>query len=600
MRSMKLARGVPASLLPALTLAAALAACAGRASSGVQAGTGGSKGSSCNNHPCPIPIPTSLVLAVEIDPPASSLTAGTAGLTEIPSKDLNQSNGPVRLVADPLVAVTATFNASSNAPVPSTAQIELDVPSVIPGRPDLVFQTSASSAGSSSAATAQLSIPQTPVMNMERGTLSLVPLPPSDQQSPPYSAPPLKCNGMDGGCTLDPKTPQLAVDLPSDNFSISGALTGALNGADTFVVRAYQGGIQVSNAPVTTSDGSSFFLAIPSAVAAAGGQVTVQISPQSPNDAQFVFDPFTVPNPPPTNLSLGTASLAPYQKPNQFNLSVVTNDAAQTPVGAALVQIQTNLGSSSSSGQSYPGSTQFARSATTNAQGIASLSLLPGTQDVTIKYTAVVIPPAGSPYATSCSLVSVNKAGATGVSTPSAPGIGPATVSKRAVVSGRVDDSSGHPVAGVAITATPGSEPVSACAGMTATTAAPASTTTDSQGNYSLFLDPGTADRPVTYQLDYDPPAGSSVPRFTESVLVSDDPSTLPPHNVPLPAGGLVEGLVTDASQPPNPLPSATVRLFQTQCSSYPGAQCSTPPQLRGQAITDSAGHFQIVVWLDP
>ncbi len=591
---MKRARLLPTSLLLPLALTAALGACAGRSSGGGLVGTGGSTGGSCHTIACVPKILTPLDMAIEIDPPAGS----GSGVTETLSKELDQTNGTVSIVADPIVAVTATFTAASNAPVPSNANILLEIPSLIPGRPDLTFQASASPAGAPSAATTQLSVSKGPITAMATGTLSLIPLPPSDQQSPPYSSPPLKCNGTDGGCTLDPKAPQLAVDLPSDNFSISGALTGALSAADTFVVRAYQGGIQVSNAPVTTSDGSSFFLTLPSAVAAAGGQVTVQISSQSPNDAQFVFDQFTVPSPPPTKLSLGTVSLAPYQKPNQFNLSVVTNDAAHTPVTAALVQMQTNLGSGSSSGQPpYRGSTQFAHSGTTNGQGIASLSLLPGTQDLTINYTAIVIPPPGSPYATSCSSVLVDKAGAANVNTPGAPSIGPATVSSRTLLSGRVEDNAGQGVANVAVTATPVSGSVSGCTG---TPAQPANTTSDSQGSYSLPLDPGTYDQPVTYQLDFDPPAGSSAPRFTEPAVAVTDSAPTEPHDIRLPPGGLLAGLVTDASQPPKPLPSATVRLFQPQCSSYPGAQCSTPPQLRGQAITDSAGHFQIVVWLDP
>jgi hypothetical protein len=503
---MKLARRISVSLLPPLALTAALGACAGRAASGGDVtGTGGGGGTSCKTAVCAAPVVTPLLLAIEIDPVAGS----GAGLTEKLSQDLDQSYGPVSLAADKLVAATATFNASSNTPVPSNANILLDLPSAIPGRPDLTFQASAS-VSSSSAATAQLTIPQGPITHMAAGTLSLIPLPPADQQSPPYSSP----------VTLN-TIGQLVADLPSDNFSIGGGLLGSLMKApNTFVARAYQGGIQVSNA-VLTDAGGSYLLTLPSAVAEAGGQVTVQLSPQSAMDALFVWDSFTVPNPPPTKLSLGTVMLAPYQATNTFNLPVLTADAPQSPVSGVLVQMQTNLGSSTSNGQPpYKGSTQFARSGTTNAQGIASLSLLPGSQSVTIEYTAVVVPPPGSPYATSCSSIPVDKAGATSVNTPSAPAIGPATVSRRTVLSGRVEDNSGHSVASVAITATPMSGSVSGCIG---TTAAAASTTTDDQGNYSLPLDPGTHDQPVTYQLDFDPPPVSSAPRFTQPAVAVDD-----------------------------------------------------------------------------
>ncbi len=584
---MKLACGSSTSLLLPLALTAVLAGCAGSGAAQISTGTGGSTGGSCQTITCVPKIVTPLGLAVEIAPPASS----GAGLTENLNPKLDQSSGPVSLVADAQIPVTATFTASSNAPVPTNANIVLDIPSIIPGRPDLIFQASASPTGAPAASTAQLSIPQGPITAKTTGTLSLIPLPPSDQQSPPYSS----------QVTLDPNEQPvvLAAGLPTDNFSISGALSGALSTVDSFVARAYQGGLQVSNAPVAVADGSSsFFLAIPAAVAKAGGLVTVQLSPQSPNDALFVFDPFTVPNNPvPTTLSLGKVSLAPYQAPNQFSLSVVTNDAAKSPVSNVFVQLQTNLPGSLTQ-QPHPGSTQFSRSGTTNGQGIASLSLLPGSQDVTIAYTALVIPPRGSPYATTCSTVKVDKAGAAGVSTPGAPPIGPATVSRRTVLSGRVENSGGYPVANVAVTATPVAGSVSGCPG---TSAQPASATTDSQGNYSLPLDPGTTGQPVTYQLDFDPPADSSAPRFTQPAVAVDDSAPTLPHDVTLPPGGLVAGIVMDSSSPPNPLPSATVRLFQPspQCSSYSGSPCSTPPLLRGQAVTDSSGQFQIVVWLD-
>jgi hypothetical protein len=588
---MKLVRTIAAPLLPSLALTAALAGCAGASAGGAAGGPGGSMGrggsgvSACQPSNCPkaVPISTSLVLAVEIDPPA-----GSAGVTELPSKDLNQSNGPVSLVADSLVTVTATYNASSNASVPAVANILLDIPSAIVGRPDLTFQASVSQSGAPAASVAQLSLPQGPITRMATGTLSLIPIPPSDQQSPPYSS----------AVTLN-SSGQLVANLPTDNFSITGALlNSALKSPDTFIARAYQNGIQVSNAATTASDGS-YALTLPAVVATVGNpSLTIQLAPQSSNDPEFVFGPFAVPNPAPNKISLGTVTLAPFlQQLNQYNLPVVSNDSTQTPISGALVQMQTNLGSSNSNGQPpYPGSTQFGRSATTNAQGVASFSLLPG-NPTAISYTAIVTPPPGSPYATTCTALSVG-IGASSPTAPSAPTIQPgATVSKRTVLSGWVEDSMGRPVPKVAVTATPGNQPVSACAGMTTTTAAPASTTTDSQGNYTLFLDPGTPGDPVIYQLDYDPPAGSYVARYTQIGLPVDDGTTEIPGDVYLQEGGLAAGMVTDSNQ--NPLPSATVRLFQTRCPSGDRA-CAMPPWLCGQAVTDATGHFQTVVWIPP
>jgi hypothetical protein len=582
---MKPARRTFASLWPPLALTAALAACAGvkSGSSNQSTGTGGSGGNSCRTSVCPEPVLDALLLAVEIAPPVGS----GAGVTELLSKDFNQSNGPTSLAADQLVAVTATFTASSNAPVPSNANILLDLPSLIPGRPDLSFQASASLAPSGTSSSATLAIPQGLTTRSASGTLSLIPLPPADQQSPPYSSP----------VVLGPYASALVAGLPTDNFSIRGTLADSVDKALSpgFVVRAFQGGTQVSSAPITGTDGS-YLLYLPSAVAAAAMPLplTIQLSPQTSTDAFFVFPAVPVPNPLPTTINLGAVMLAPYQKPpNQFNVNVATSAATPSPVSGAVVQMQTDLGTS---GQPpYQGDTQFARSATTNNTGTASLSLLPGNANAAIGYSVVVVPPPGSVSATTCTTIQV-PAGMGGVTTTSAPALGPVTVGARTLVSGQVTDSDGHPVANVAITATPGTEAVSSC---TSTTAAPASTTTDVQGNYSLALDPGTQDNPVHYQLDFDPPSGSSAPRYTVTgFAVDDSTSTIPSNNLRLPVGGLVAGRVTDSSTPPVPLQSATVRLFKAQCSSTVG--CMAAPSLRGQAVTDANGNFHIVVPLIP
>ena len=71
----------------------------------------------------------------------------------------------------------------------------------------------------------------------------------------------------------------------------------------------------------------------------------------------------------------------------------------------------------------------------------------------------------------------------------------------------------------------------------------------------------------------------------------SDSGQTLR-HDVPLPAAGLVTGFafVPGGKQP---LTSATIRIFEPRCT---GADCTTPPWLRGQTVTDGNGQFQIVV----
>jgi hypothetical protein len=235
----------------------------------------------------------------------------------------------------------------------------------------------------------------------------------------------------------------------------------------------------------------------------------------------------------------------------------------------------------------YPGTTSFGRTAVTNSDGTAALSLIPASGSYTGAYDLVAVPPAGSTWATTCSdpkHPALAMAGANSVTTPGAPPLATLTLNPRPTLMGTVTDANGRPVANVAITATPGGDPTGNCP---STPAAPGKATTNGQGAFTLPLDPGV------YQLDYDPPAGSASPRDTETgVSVTGTGSVS--HGRRLPAGGLVSGtVVTDGG---DLLPSATVKLFQVQCSGISSPPCAPPPLLIGQGVTDAKGHFQIVV----
>ncbi len=577
-----------AVLLTALILSGALGGCAGSASADFPGtGTGGSTGGyGCSTADCVPPLSTPLSLDVEIDPPTGSALATTALLDQ----DLIQGTQVLTFQADDQSFVTATVNASSNTPVPTSAEVLLDIPSTIPGRPDLSFQATAvvtdtGTGGISSACTAQLAVPRGVVSAGSKGTLSLIPLPPADQQSPPYSFSVELMNGQ--VLALTPTGQPSPLTLPLDNFDISGKLHDSVDNVPgiSFVARAFQGSVQVSSAQPTAGDGS-YVLVLPSAVAVSGAGVTIQLTPQGPNDPWFVFvPPISLPSAPPFGFSLGTVRMSAYTPINQYNV-LVEGLADQVRVSGAQVQAKAMLGTfTPSSSSSYPGTTNFARTGMTDSNGIAAMSLLPSNSS--FNYDFVVVPPAGSPYATACFLNIPIPAGAT-LNTPSAPPTGPLQVPQRAVMAGRVTDASSRPVANAVIAATPQSGTVAGC---TSTPAAPASTTTDGNGNYSLPLDPGTKDQPVTYQLDVDPPVDSVAPRLTDVISISNATSFT--HDVKLLPGALVEGVVTDSSQPPARVSSATVRLFERKCSSNP---CSTPPVLRGQGITGLDGTFQIVI----
>jgi hypothetical protein len=559
-------------LVPGLILAAVAAGCAANGASGLQgSGSGGSGVGDCQSTICLPTIFNAMTLAAEVNPPAKS----DATLTEIPSLVVGVGS-PINLTTDTPSSVAVTFVAASGGTVPANANILLDVPSQIPGRPDLAYQQTAipgaAPTGSGSAATAQVVVPQKLLTNGSTGKLSLLPFAPDDQQTPPYSF------------VVALTSAGLPVEtLPSDNLPVSGTLNNSVLKPPTvtFVARAFQRGTLVSNAPPVTSNGD-FQLVIPAAVATVGSPVTIQLTPQSQFDPWFIFTPFQLSGSSGPAISLGTVKLGAYTPVSQFNVLVQGTDGSR--VSGAVVQAQTNLGGgSTSSSPTYNGTTSFAQSGMTDTNGTVVLSLIPANGGYSGAYDLVAVPPAASPWATTCSDPNMPPK-AVGSGNVTSAGGQPLTTLKldpRPWLTGTVTDANGRGVAGMAITATPGGDPTGNC---TSTPAAPGSTTTDYLGSFTLPLDPGT------YQLDYDPALGSAAPRLTESGVQVAGTSTVR-HDVRLPRAGLVLGTVVSASG--DRLPNATVKLFQPQCSSSP---CPTPPLLRGQAVTDSTGYFQIVV----
>jgi hypothetical protein len=565
-------------VLVLLTLAAlSLQGCAGVGSSSgsspgaggsVFTGSGGASGVHCTTAMCVSPVSVHLTWAVEIDPSSEQSSAATE---ENPAIDLYGGGKPLDLVAAQPTTVSVSFTAPTGASVPSAANVVLTIPSLIPGRPALTFQAPTAGASTGMSA-ATLTVPNDRLSST--ATLALVPLPPADQVSPPRSFSAVLAN-------------DIPVNIPTDDLTVRGTLLSAIAKAptSTFVARAFQGGAQVSNAPPTASADGTFQLVVPSAAAAAN-PLTIQLTPQSLTDPWFVSNPVSLPSSPSVQ-SFAPIMLPAYLNVNQFNLVVESADTS-AKVSGAVVTAQATIGTSAAGTTGLAGTTEFARSGTTDTNGIGSLSLLPGSANTPVPYVITVTSPANSPYASQCVGSIGVKSGGSTVNVASAPSLTPTPVmlATRAVLTGTVSDSLGYAVANVSVTATPRPVAPGACA---AAATSASSTTTDAGGIFQLPLDAGT------YQLDYDPPSGSSAPRFTDPVdfVVGDSESgqTLR-HDVPLPAGGLVEGMafVFGGTQP---LTSATIRFFEPRCS---GADCTTLPWLRGQTVTDGNGQFQIVV----
>ncbi|HZL19509.1 MAG TPA: carboxypeptidase-like regulatory domain-containing protein, partial [Polyangia bacterium] len=495
------------------------------------------------------------------------LNSAPAAFTELPSVAFDASG--LSLPADSPKSVEVTFGGGAvGNPVPTTANLVLTVPSLIPGRPDLVFENAAAFDAPSSTISGSLSLPAA-TMGRASATLQLIPLSPADQQSPPASF----------SVTV---ATSLTETLPTNVLPMSGTLLSALNAppSATFVARAFLAGTQVSNAPLTASDGTFQLLLAP---AAAGSLVTVELTPQSQSGADPWYTSSALD--PAMNRTLPPIMLPAYSSPNAFTLTVQDANDPTTPVGGAFVRAQVILGSGSA------GTTNFQAAGTTSLPmahgggGTVTLSLLPGTFQTPLEYDLTVIPPASSFYATQCFQAVAVQAGGTANAPSSLVAIG---LTRRPVLTGTVTDATGRPVANVAITATAGPASTGGC---TDTPAVSSSTIADSNGNFSLPLDPGS------YRLDYDPPAGASVPRLTETAFTIPATGVVQlTHDVALPVAALVRGTVLGPDGAP--LPSATVRIFRVLCTGQDDCfgPTRTAPELLAQTVSDGSGNFQAVV----
>ncbi len=558
-------------LLPLVALLSLAACSAGKDSPGspYDGGTGGprcssdqqcSSNSACIAGACTMRAGTVPGWAIEVRPlgnPAAAITERTS----IPS------SGDVD--ADLNVTVSITFVASTNpvpasaTPVPTSANVVVSVPSAIPGRPELTFET-----GVVNDLSKPLMLP-VPQGVLSRGAIvQLIPAPPADQQSPPLSF------------TIPPQTGNdIRLTIPDDNRWIHGTLHDAVDDVPMrpYVARAYQQGRLVSNIAnimgrsannqLPAADGT-FSLAVPAALAS--NPVTIELSPQgtSASDPWITHDPLTLTMSMQqgNTLDIGIIRLPAYQVPQPFQVAVRGGDIDQPPVLNALVRAVTDLTPQAD------GTARFLRDGITDGQGLASLSLIPGMIDAGRTYQIAVVPPAGAPFSSRC-LPDAQVMG--GMTTQLAPIVVP----RRQRLSGTVSSAGGSPVAELTVTAS--RDPATAAVCATATGPTATSATTDTFGRFELWLDPGI------YQLDYVPAAGSAVPRHTEfDVGVSGDVV----RSVHLPAGVLIEGTVRAPDG--QKLQYATVRIFEPRCVT---AGCTPPPLLRAETLTDADGHYRVV-----
>jgi hypothetical protein len=488
--------------------------------------------------------------AIEVAPPSESNAAPT---------EIIRYTAPAAafdLVAGAESTLTVTVAGDSPALPLSAAHLVVSAPATIPGRPDLSFETELLPAHDAGPPSFSLQVPK--ALIGRAGRLEMLPLAPADAAYGPVRA----------NATIDT---QLEVQLPPKRLTVRGRLVSALGDPKAgFTARAFAGSDLVSNVVVTGADGVFTVLVPAPSDAAAPPAVTIEIDPATTVAAPRFSSKAMVVS---ANTDLGDVTLPAFAQPNVYHFVVHGALDEGQPIAGAVVRAWTLLGDDTA------GRTDFIRAARTDDMGGVSLGLIPGTTNALRVYDVAVAPPPESPYGLRCIAEFPLSSGGTDRAPATLP---PIVLQRRTVVSGTISDHDGARAAGVMVlatrTAADGSTPCTPSVG-----SAPATTTTDDTGTFALALDSGL------YRLDLDPPAGSPLPRLTQTnVVVPSTPGMTTWHAVTLPAGAVVEGTVRGPDGMPVPL--AAVRFFE------PAASVTAEPALRAQTRADMQGHYRAVI----
>jgi hypothetical protein len=496
--------------------------------------------------------------SVEVVP----LDQSAAGFTEL--QGVTGAPDAFDLTAAPKVTVTGTLGPDgANAPL-QAGRVVVQVPALITGRPDFQLETVLVAPSASGAApTFTLAVPMGLLDPGRTARIVILPSAPDDATHAPSTF------------TL-PLAPQMQLPAPAPTFTVQGHLQSAFDmPMGGFGARATTGGVLASNRAVTSAtDGGFTLLVVPPSGDGIASTVDVTLEPPASGQlpARFRASAVTVTG----NVDLGAIHLPAVGLLESFDFAMLGAASGNPPVAGAVVRAHTVLADDPT------GTTDFLREGVTGADGKVTLSLFPGSTVAKQPYDIAVVPPPGSPFATTCLQIPLVKGGFE----PSPPLV------KRTAFAITVKGADGTPIPGASFLARrTASDRARTCDAFTSTLEV--SATTDASGVFRVALDPGT------WTFDVDPPAGAPYPRHTDAsyiVTASSGNFGADTRDLMLAPGAVVEGTVRDAQG--NGLPYAGVRFLEPACAATETCP-DAPPVLEASVHADGAGHYRAVIPVD-
>lgn len=340
-------------------------------------------------------------------------------------------------------------------------------------------------------------------------------------------------------------------------------------------VRAFEmGGLKQSTTATSDPETGEFSFKVPSGVASYSIKVeTSQGSIPIPTlectkMVLGIASPSEVPDTPPTQ-TIGDIRLPSFAYPKLYTATVQGNDGS--PVEGASVTFALEIDQPKNEGFDQC-KVRFERSGITDASGKVELLLLPGSSMGNKIYSVTVQSPSKSRFASR--LLNRFEVG------PNAGFLASIMLTPRYHLSGQVvNKADGQPVAGVVIeaqgivpTGTNLTLPVS-----------DASATTEQQGIFDLYVDPGI------YNLNLNPPQDSGLPNFGMIAKVEGD---LEGKIFEIPQAKILPGKVIDPTG--KSLSFAKVNVYELM--PQPDNPSNQKATLRASSITDENGTFNLIL----